>query len=94
MSQMVAPRCARCSRSTLLACQTMWLSWLTGALIMPAPTVRLVASSMRMKLPVSRLRRYESNMTGSCVRRVTRPISLSDSASAFSSRCSELTSSR
>ena len=42
---------------------------------MPAPTVTLVASSMRMTLPVARLRRYESKNSGWVVRRVTRAIS-------------------
>ena len=35
-----------------------------GPLIIPAPTVALVPSSMRMKLPVWRLRRYSSKKSG------------------------------
>ena len=46
-------------------------------MIMPAPTVRLVASSMMMKPPVVRLRRYSSASSGTVVRSRTRPISLS-----------------
>ena len=48
--------------------------------IMPAATVRLVASSMRMKPPVVRLRRYSSASSGTVVRSRTRPISLSASS--------------
>ena len=67
----------------------MWAS-----MIIPAPTVLLVASSIRMKLPVVRLRRYSSKISGIVVRSRTRPMSLSPSCRAFSSRCSELTSIR
>ena len=44
---------------------------------MPAPTVSKVASSIRMKLPVVRLRRYSSTNSGTVVRNVTRPMSFS-----------------
>jgi hypothetical protein len=40
-----------------------------------APTVSLVVSSIRMKLPVARLSRYSSTISGVLVRRCTRPIS-------------------
>ena len=63
-------------------------------MMIPAPTVPLVASSIRMKLPVVRLRRYSSKISGTLVRRRSRPMSLSPSCAAFSSRCSELTSIR
>src|SRR5690242_1704365 len=62
--------------------------------IMPAPTVCDVVSSIRTKLPVARLRRYSSKNNGAVVRRVTRPISLSVSDGAVSSRCSVLMSRR
>src|SRR5690606_29332342 len=61
--------------------------------IMPAPTVPLVASSMRMNPPVSRLRAYGSTNSGCVVRNVTRPISLRPSEVA-SFRCRVLMSSR
>ena len=35
-----------------------------GPMIIPAPTVAMVASSMSMKLPVVRLRRYSSKNSG------------------------------
>jgi len=44
-------------RRTEPLCQTTMASCRVGPVIMPAATVLLVASSMRMKLPVSRLRR-------------------------------------
>src|SRR5699024_3428129 len=56
----------------------------------PAPTVALVASSIRMKPPVCRLRAYSSTNNGWVERSLTRPISFSDSSSAFASRCREL----
>ena len=65
-----------------------------ASMIMPAPTVRLLASSMMMKPPVVRLRRYSSASSGTVVRSLTRPISLSARDVADSSRCSVLTSSR
>jgi hypothetical protein len=49
---------------------------IAGYRIIPAPTVAFVSSSMRMKLPVVRLRRYSSQKSGRVVRSVTRPISL------------------
>src|SRR6185312_5172261 len=42
---------------------------------MPAPTVSFVASSMRMKEPVSRFSAYGSTQSGSDRRRRTRPMS-------------------
>jgi hypothetical protein len=48
-----------------------------ASMIMPAPTVRLVLSSTRMKPPVVRLRRYSSASSGTVVRSRIRPISLS-----------------
>ena len=54
---------------------------------MPAPTVSLVDSSIRMKLPVARLRRYSSRKSGEDSRSDRRPISFSDRLSACSSRC-------
>ena len=48
---------------------------------MPAPTVSFVLSSIRMKLPVARLRRYSSTSSGADRRSRTRPISLSASPS-------------
>src|SRR5215213_9088109 len=53
---------------------------------MPAPTVSFVDSSMRMKLPVARLRRYWSTRRGVESRRRSLPISFSSSSSACSSR--------
>ena len=47
--------------------------------IIPAPTVSFVDSSIRMKLPVARLRRYSSTSNGADRRRRRRPISLSSS---------------
>ena len=48
---------------------------MVGWRIIPAPAVVLVASSIRMKLPVSLLRRYSSTMNGAVVRSEMRPIS-------------------
>ena len=62
-----------------------------ASMIMPAPTVLLVTSSIRMKLPVVRLRRYSSKMIGTVVRSLIRPMSLSPSSPAFASRCRVLT---
>src|SRR5206468_2522721 len=64
------------------------------AVIIPAPTVSFVASSIRMKLPVVRLRRYSSTSSGALVRSATRPISLRLSPVAASSRWSVFTSIR
>ena len=55
---------------------------LRAAAIIPAPTVSLLASSIRMKLPVRRLLLYGSNTSGVLVRRRTRPMSLSSSSPA------------
>ena len=60
----------------------------------PAATVSLVASSITIKLPVTRLRRYESNTSGEASSTCTRPRSLSSSVCAASSRCSVSTSMR
>ena len=65
-----------------------------AAVIMPAATVRLVASSTSTKPPVERLREYSSTISGTVERSRTRPMSLSDRLWAPSSRCSVLTSSR
>jgi len=43
---------------------------------MPAPTVTLVASSIRIRLPVERLRQYRSNASGVVVRIVILATSL------------------
>ena len=43
--------------------------------IMPAPTVALVIGSIRMKLPMVRLRRYGSQKIGFCASITTAPIS-------------------
>ncbi len=61
---------------------------------MPAPTVALVPSSMKMKLPVVRLTRYGSVKSGAVKRSRSRPISLSARPVADSSRCRELMSRR
>ena len=53
---------------------------------MPAPTVSLVVSSMRMKAPVWRFLRYSSTSSGVLVRMLIRPIWLSERLSALSSR--------
>ena len=45
-------------------------------MIIPAPTVPLLDSSIRMKLPVRRLLVYGSNTSGELVRRRTRAMSL------------------
>ena len=45
--------------------------------MVPAPTVSLDVSSIRMKAPLSRLSRYGSAMTVELVRSVTAPMSLS-----------------
>ena len=58
VSHTVMPCVARSARCTEPLCQTTLRVLLASArVIMPAATVLLVASSMRMKLPVSRLRR-------------------------------------
>ena len=88
------PCVARCSRVTAWSCHSMFGSPCDGPMIMPAATVLLVASSIRMKLPVSRLRRYGSNSSGFWVRSRIRPISFSVSSGAVSSRCRVLTSRR
>ena len=56
-------------------------------MIIPAATVRLVAGSARMKLPVERLSRYSSKKSGEVVWIETRPMSLTSSVSASRSRC-------
>ncbi len=61
---------------------------------MPAPTVSLVDSSIRMKLPVARLRRYSSTNSGVDSRSRRRPISFSSSPFASLSRWREFTSMR
>ena len=103
VSHTVAPRwpssAQRALRASRLESQLMSACFASGrsrcvSMIMPAPTVPLVASSITMKLPVVRLRRYSSKMSGTLVRSRTRPMSLSPSWPAFSSRCSELTSIR
>ena len=63
-------------------------------MIIPAATVALVCSSIRMKLPVVRLRRYWSKKRGRIVRSVTRPISFRAERSMPVSRCRVLTSKR
>jgi hypothetical protein len=63
------------------------------AVIIPAPTVTFVPSSIKMKPPVSRLRSYGSQNSGWVVRSVTRPIPLSGKAEIDSSRCRLFTSS-
>jgi hypothetical protein len=59
-----------------------------------APTVALVASSIRIRPPVRRLRVYGSANTGWVRRSDTRPISFRPSWLADSSRCRVFTSSR
>ena len=61
---------------------------------MPAPTVSLVASSIRMKLPVRRLPTYGSKTSGALVRSRTRPMSLSSSSAGAGARSSVCTSTR
>ena len=63
-------------------------------LIMPAPTVTPVASSIRMNEPVVRFLEYGSHSSGTVVRSWTRPISLRPSSLVSWSRCSVLTSRR
>ena len=63
-------------------------------LIMPAPTVTPVASSIRMNEPVVRFFEYGSHSSGTVVRSWTRPISLRPSSLVSWSRCSVLTSRR
>jgi len=62
-------------------------------MIIPAATVRSVAGSTRMKLPVVRLIRYSSKKSGEVVWIATRPMSLTSSVSAARSRCRVSTSS-
>jgi hypothetical protein len=65
-----------------------------GCSTIAAPDVSGVAPSMRMKLPVDRLRRYASTASGAARRRRTLPMSFSLGSVADSSRCSLLTSMR
>ena len=65
-----------------------------GSMMVPAPTVSLDASSMRMNAPLSRLSVYASATTIELVRRVTEPMSLSASATGPSSSSSVSGSSR
>jgi hypothetical protein len=51
-----------------------------AVLIIPAPTVTPVASSIRMNDPVVRFFSYGSHNSGTVVRSCTRPISLSPSS--------------
>ena len=51
---------------------------------MPAPTVSLLASSIRMKLPVVRLREYRSTISGALLRSRTRPTLVEASSMAGS----------
>jgi hypothetical protein len=86
--------CQRSSRVRRPSSQTTFDVFGAGPRSIPAATVSFVASSMRMKLPVARLRRYGSNASGTAVRIVMRPMSLSSSRSTSSSRCSVSTSMR
>jgi hypothetical protein len=63
-------------------------------LIMPAPAVTPVASSIRMNEPVVRFFTYGSTNSGLVVRIRIRPISLRPSSPVSRSRCREFTSSR
>src|SRR5262245_52172525 len=78
---LTGPVTTRCIRYTVLV-------------IIPAATVALVSSSMRIKLPVTRLREYPSHDSGFVELSRTWPISLNDNDGADQSCRSELMSSR
>ena len=65
-----------------------------GSMMVPAPTVSLVVSSIRMNAPLSRLSAYESATTIELVRSVTEPMSLSANSTGPSSSSSVSGSSR
>ena len=50
-----------------------WRRWRTAPRIMPAPAVKFVDGSIRMKLPVLRLSAYRSKTIGRAVETVDRP---------------------
>ena len=103
VSQTVAPRVPsesqRWSRSRPLSCHVT-PGECSGARppsrtrrTMPAATVSLESSSIRMKAPVVRFSVYGSATTGAAVRSVTRAMSLSVSSSGGGPSCSVVTSS-